>query len=256
MVRRLYFISRGELDVMVGGKKVHALHDGDVFGEVALIYSTPRTATITARTNCLVLDLGRKDFLHLLLSHSAVSANVHAIAKQRLYTFVLQDIVKKVPLFKNCHSDEFIVDVVRCLEPVGFNEGDYVIKEGEGGEEMYFVSRGTLLVTVNEKVVHIMNDGDFFGEIALIYDTPRTATILAKTKAQLFVLKKEVLSTIMEQYPREGYHIKAIAKRRFEDYVLNTLVRNVPIFKGCKREFVDSLVQAPAAEEGCAGAWL
>ena len=90
---------------------------------------------------------------------------------------MLQDLVKKVPIFKKCENDEFLSKVVQLLEPMQYLEGEVIMAEGDAGDSMYFVSQGELQVSAVGRNVGTLKDGDFFGEIALIFDTPRTATI-------------------------------------------------------------------------------
>jgi MFS family permease len=78
-----YLVAEGELDIDAGGKQMTAA-PGDYFGEIALLRDVPRTATVTARTNCLLYSLPRSTFLAALASHSAASAAGQDIAETRL----------------------------------------------------------------------------------------------------------------------------------------------------------------------------
>jgi CRP-like cAMP-binding protein len=86
------------------------------------------------------------------------------------------------------------------LEPVTLNPGDILFESGDTGQSMYFVVTGVLVATDQrrEKVFGTFHVGDFFGEIALFEERPRTATILAKTYADLYCLRKPVVDKLKD----------------------------------------------------------
>jgi glucose-6-phosphate 1-dehydrogenase len=80
----MYFICRGEVDVIdASGKTVQVLKDGDFFGEVGLLLSTPRTATVRARTLCDLFVLKKADFVRILREHPQFAEAVLQVAKER-----------------------------------------------------------------------------------------------------------------------------------------------------------------------------
>lgn len=132
--------------------------------------------------------------------------------------YLNRDIIEKVPLFKGVEKS-FISEVVMNLKPRLCLPGSYIIRIGETGAEMYFMSRGKVEVIVgqppNDKVVATLGEGAFFGEIALIYAMPRVASIRALTYCDLFVLTKKDFDLILEQYPEEARNILEEAKNRY-----------------------------------------
>ena len=178
----MYFISRGELSISIQGRRVKKLRDGDFFGEVALVYDTPRTATIVAQTRGNLYVLTRADFAQVCENFPQEAVVITDIAAQRFVSFI-KDIVRRNPLFAKT-TEEFLVAITHALTPKTYQEGERVVIEGEGGDEMYFVSRGELEVTLNSRKVHTMKDGGYFGEVALVFETPRTATITAVTETK------------------------------------------------------------------------
>lgn len=127
-----------------------------------------------------------------------------------------KDIIKKVPLLQNA-DDNFVSEIVVRLKPRVSLPDSYIIRMGESGREMFFLSRGQVDVVIgNGIVVAQFSDGSFFGEIALIYDVKRTATIRAKDFCDLFVLTKEDFDEICEAYPEEAHKIKIEAEQRYK----------------------------------------
>jgi glucose-6-phosphate 1-dehydrogenase len=80
----MYLICRGEVEVLDNSGNVKAvMRDGDCFGEVALLLSEPRTATVRARTLCDLFVLGRADFSRILRDHQQFAQAIEAIARER-----------------------------------------------------------------------------------------------------------------------------------------------------------------------------
>ncbi|MBL8994997.1 MAG: ion transporter, partial [Spirochaetia bacterium] len=92
--------------------------------------------------------------------------------------FLNRPIVEKIPFMKGA-SEECIRDIVLNLAPIIALPNEVIFCEGERGEEMFFISRGTVdVISADGKTIYAtLADGNFFGEIALILDSPRTATV-------------------------------------------------------------------------------
>jgi CRP-like cAMP-binding protein len=82
--------------------------------------------------------------------------------------------------------------------------GEKVIKEGEEGDAFYVVEAGRLEARRDDEVVGTMGPGDHFGEIALLMDVPRTASVVAKTPARLFRLDREGFEQVVARAFRRG----------------------------------------------------
>lgn len=141
--------------------------------------------------------------------------------KNKMNVYLNKEIITKVPLFKECANDEeFITEVVKCLKSRVCLPNSFVVRKGEMGTEMYFISRGELnVVNEDDKVVFTLKDGGFFGEIALLYDTKRTASIVARTYCDMFILTKDDFKKVMKKFPAQSKGIKEIAKERFQKIV-------------------------------------
>ena len=132
--------------------------------------------------------------------------------------FLNRDIIQKVPLFRGA-SDDFIRSVALEMHPIIFMPGDYIMRAGEPGEEMYFISRGTVEVVSgdDEAICATLSSGDFFGEIALLHSRPRTASVRAVDYCDLYQLTRSSFDRILAKHPEIAEHVRVIAEQRQEE---------------------------------------
>ena len=124
-------------------------------------------------------------------------------------------LVESVPIFQGA-SPAFIERIIIRLKPEVHPPSHYVIREGEIGSEMYFVKTGQLEAFSEEtgQVLSVMKDGAFLGEIALLNEVRRTASVKTLTYCELFVLEREDFEQEMEDYPDFAKHVQAVAESR------------------------------------------
>lgn len=129
---------------------------------------------------------------------------------------VYREAISKVPLFRN-KGLGFMRLLSLVMQPSLHLKGEYVVRVGDFGQEMYFIQRGSVEVVSadGEEIFASMKDGDFFGEISLVFSCPRTASIRAKTNCDLFVLSKRDLDHVLLSFPEISKQIQLEAKMRF-----------------------------------------
>lgn len=135
--------------------------------------------------------------------------------RESVSLYLNKDIIEKVPLFEKA-GEALIREIIVNLKPVIFTPGDYVVRVGDIGEEMYFISRGTVeVLSADEQTVYATLDaGKFFGEISLLLSMPRTATIKAVEFCDLFRLDKETFDKVIERYPLFQESMQTLAEKR------------------------------------------
>jgi CRP-like cAMP-binding protein len=103
---------------------------------------------------------------------------------------------------------------VRCRHESA-EPGAAVIREGAHGDTFFVVEAGDIAVLKNGVVQRIEGSGEYFGEIALMHDTPRTATVLAKTAVQLLAIDRADFLAAVGSHPRSQHYAERIASERF-----------------------------------------
>jgi len=127
----------------------------------------------------------------------------------------LVDRIRSFPLFLSA-PDSFLAAIGKHLRPQVHSPHDVILTEGDEARAMYWLVRGAVAVTSRdgEATYAELRPGAFFGEIGILMDVPRTATIIARTKCLLVVLKKEDLRTELPNFPEMEQAIMEEAQER------------------------------------------
>ena len=119
--------------------------------------------------------------------------------------------LKKIPLFANLTPDH-LAKVAAIADERQFKANDRVFQEGEVGTEMYIIGQGKIRISkmvpgVGEEALAILEPGSYFGEMALIDDTPRSADATAHLACTLYVIQKADLEELMFLHKDLAYEL-------------------------------------------------
>ena len=131
---------------------------------------------------------------------------------QRRDFVVTWAMVARVPLFKSLDA-EHLTRIANLLRSRVVPGGTAIVRRGEPGDCMYFIAAGSAEVQIQPDPVRL-SDGDFFGELALINDVPRGATVVALTRCQLLILDAADFRGLVRSAPRIAESIRTIAEQR------------------------------------------
>ena len=123
-----------------------------------------------------------------------------AIDRRATVPVVELSLLRSLPLFAPLGPPQ-LESLARELEPVRAAAGEPVVREGEGGDRFYVVADGELGVSAEGRPLRSLRRGDSFGEIALLHDLPRTATVTATTDARLFALARAPFLAAVTAHP-------------------------------------------------------
>ena len=132
-----------------------------------------------------------------------------------------RDLISKVPFFHDA-NDSLIRDIAGRLTPIVFTPDDIIFHEGDRAQSMYFVGKGLIEITQNQKHLVTIGDGSFLGEIALLQERPRTASAKALGYCDLYKLDRADFHHILEHHPVFAEHIHTIANQRNQKSVTST----------------------------------
>jgi len=185
------------IDEVPGGEEevLRTMGTGEAFGELALLQSTPRTATVRAEVDTELFTIDKGSFDRLLAD--SVTAPQLAPSVSALMS------VWSMPPFRHLSAaDAHTVSTAgRWLAVLPDVD---VVKAGERGDAYYVVGSGHLSVIEDERIIRDLGPGDYFGEVALLLDVPRTATVRTRTPARLFAIDRQAFNKVIASAFRSG----------------------------------------------------
>ncbi len=123
------------------------------------------------------------------------------------------DALGRAPLFEGLSKDELRA-LAKVTEDLEVDAGKVLCREGEAAREFFVIVDGRVEVSRDGRPLSTLADGDFFGEIALIEDLPRTATVIATSPLRFFVLTRQAFRSLLSRQPEvENKILRALARR-------------------------------------------
>jgi len=127
------------------------------------------------------------------------------------------DSLRRAPLFADLSKGE-LETLAKQTEDLEVQAGKVLCREGEPAMEFFVIIEGEVEVTRDGRPIRTLGKGDFFGEIALLEDMPRTATVTAKTPLRFFVLTRQSFWGMVDHSPEvERKLLRALARRIVAD---------------------------------------
>jgi CRP/FNR family cyclic AMP-dependent transcriptional regulator len=117
------------------------------------------------------------------------------------------ELIRKVPLFSQCTKKE-LAEVAHIADEIDLPAGKDLMREGERGREFFVLLEGNADVRKKKRKLAEMKAGDFFGEIALVSDAPRTATVTTTTPVRALVVTDRDFRTLLRHAP--GIQLKVL----------------------------------------------
>lgn len=205
----LHILLDGEVEVIYHhptGAEEHVarIKPGTIFGETAVLEKKLRTADVVCTkdsttmflSRSLIEDLVSPDELNFILDKIKLN---QSISSSKLFSQIPKEAVS---LFTDLG------------ELVHYKSGDTIINEGDKDEDFYLIARGKVIVLKGMKQVGVLEQGEFFGEIALITHQPRTATIQSVDETLLLKISSEVFWKVLAENLNLGVYLESVAEER------------------------------------------
>lgn len=195
-----YVIERGTYDILVTKdnqtRSVGQYDNRGSFGELALMYNTPRAATIVATSEGSLWGLDRVTFRRIIVKNNA--------KKRKMF----ESFIESVPLFKSLEMSERmkIVDVIG--EKI-YKDGERIITQGEKADSFYIIESGEVSILIKSKTKSNKNGGNqeveiahchkgqYFGELALVTNKPRAASAYAVGDVKCLVMDVQAFERLL-----------------------------------------------------------
>jgi CRP-like cAMP-binding protein len=213
-----YVVMEGEVEVVrdrPNGTLEHVSYIGKAgyFGEIGLLHGVPRTATVrVSNDRTQVLEIERDLFMQMVSEHDLARDDIADIARRRIMANQLAEALPGL-------DPDAISRVSEFLRREHFGANDVVIRQGDKAEKFYVVVSGAAEV-VNQfsggedVVLANLGAGDYFGEIGILQNRPRTATVRAVNDLDVLVLDREEFLALGDADHRTGQSIadKAVTR--------------------------------------------
>jgi CRP-like cAMP-binding protein len=177
------------------------------FGELALLFSEPRSATVKCEIECRFYVLGRVALHNIMQKFPRVITNVYTTAQEA--TNLKVHFIKKIPFFKSMSTnEEFLANMQLALESHSAAPGEFILRQGDVSDgRMFAIAHGHAEIRKIKKAgepsqrVASISTGAIFGEVALLLDTPRVASVVAIGHCHLYTLSRDAFETLAVVYP-------------------------------------------------------
>jgi CRP-like cAMP-binding protein len=217
-----FLVASGAVQVYrtdIQGREIQlaTLHEGSLFGEMALIQSSPRTASVRVMGDADLLEVTREGLSSLASEMNAVAVALDRFTRERL----LNNLLATAPLFR-AFSRKQRLDLIRRFTGHEVALGTKVLREGDPGRGLYVVLSGEVDVTKAQEgdedvLLANLKAGEVFGEIALIKGGPATATITAARQSTILFLDKVYFQRLINAIPEMKKYFDNLSEERLAD---------------------------------------
>lgn len=194
------------------GKTAATLGPGELFGEMTCMSLYPRSATVRATEDCVMIEMLR-NVLDIMLRNKTFRAQFDSNYRK----WALEDHLRSVPLFASLSQD--FIDMLRDrVELLRFAKNEVICAQGEVVDRFYLVRNGFVKITEShpggDLVLAYLGKGGYFGEIGLLGAGLRTATVTALDHVELVSIHAEDFRTMLELFPDIRSSLEAVAEER------------------------------------------
>lgn len=213
-----YLVADGEVRVYATDSlgrhhDIARLHENALFGEMSLLTSQPRTATVEVVGEAHVLEVGREALLAMAAKLPNVATALDRFARERL----LKNLLATSPLFKPFTRPQQM-DLIRRFDGHDVAPETVIIREGEPGQGLFIVLSGEVEVTKHhdggEVTLARLRTGEVFGEMSLVKNQATTATVRAARQSTVLFLAREYFQRLIDALPEIRSYFEALSERR------------------------------------------
>ena len=151
-----------------------------------------------------------------LFDEHEVLSEISGPLRDEIINHNCRDLIESVPFLKQGGPD-FVTKILNKVSFDVYLPGDVIVKEGTFGTSMFFIRSGTVDVIAEETHITSLYEGDYFGEITMLTNARRVASVKSATVVEMFLLSKPDLLEVLEEYPSMRCLMEAIALSRLNE---------------------------------------
>jgi len=197
------------------GSPVAELIPGDLFGEMTCMNYYPRSATVRAKTDCVMLEMLR-NVLDILQRNKTFRAQLERNYRAR----ALDSHLRSVPIFAPLTKD-FIDHLRDRVELIRYQPGQVICRQGDPADSFYLIRIGFVKISEQrpggEMILAYLGRGGFFGEIGLLAGGTRTASCTALDHVEVVRITGEDFQAMLERFPQVRESLEGVARGRVEE---------------------------------------
>jgi CRP/FNR family transcriptional regulator, cyclic AMP receptor protein len=211
---KIYLLLEGEVELSVGKQAIDTVKPGGIFGELALITRTARSATAKARTECRFIALDDKQLLSSLREKPEFAlVLMHVIVDRLRATIGRVSAANNLPKEEEMRESgalgkELLAELTSSRSGeatrLRYAAGRTVVEQGQAGMRMYVVLEGEVSIRIQESVVEKVGPGGIFGEMALVGGEQRLASAVTESDCELLGINRNVFIDLVKSNPGFG----------------------------------------------------
>lgn len=230
VIHRMYLFTSGDVALTAGGKPLDTVKAGEVFGEMAVISEIPgmatiaaRSATATTKSDCAGYSLDGTEMQAGLSRTPEFALMLMSVMFDRLRFVAARLAMRKGarPTGPVQALSSFTPEMLQELEDkldratvLRFEDGASIMREGDGGSSMYVVLSGLVEIAIRGAVVETASPGATFGEMAVVDQSPRAASAVARGSVKLLAINRVGLMQLVKSEPAVGMALmRSMAER-------------------------------------------
>ena len=207
-------IAEGTVNVLIDPNDPSAfvsLDTGKFFGEIAMTSARPRTATVLAATQCVLVEASRRTMIKMMKSVKSVEKQILDAAMGRQLRVCLSQQI----------SDELMAAILETAKHTAYKPGQPLFHEGEGSDGVYVIRKGALSMSQSvggsEQFRGYAAAGSFVGEMGVVGKKKRTMTVRAATQVNATWIEAEKFLRIVDEVPEFRQRVDDAILRRLAD---------------------------------------
>jgi CRP/FNR family transcriptional regulator, cyclic AMP receptor protein len=221
MPNRIYLLLEGEVGILAGDEPIATVRSGEIFGEMASMGQTPRSASAVAAGDCRVIGLDDAQFQAALGRNPGFALMLISIMSSRLRDTIasLGDAAPADDGWREAAAldKQLLADLAQVLGPAArfrYEAGKIIMREGHVGVALYAVLEGRVAIRIGDSIVEKLGPGGLFGEMSLVDRTPRLATAVAESDCALLAMSRHMFLHLVKSSPKFGAALlKAVGER-------------------------------------------